>query len=465
MATIAKFLESGATLADFNDGTSADLLEYNPRSPVLLDSGRYDLVTPIQDAMTVAVRGTTRDAVANAASLLEEKCFNLNQNRSKYYEIAWRANNLTTQGNANLHAANLERLTPIYPDITNVYRQNVKVNLTRSPVWLGTFQSITLDAGTPVMDNDDTGYIILPVLLGDLPAFTKLTLSSTGGNTASVKRVLAGLKTFNAANFVHILQAESATTLDGALTNLSSTNYSPGGAGVTAKSWNPTSGNTSFRSLMRWDITTNLESYRDTFLLLLRVADLSPLQNYRFRGRGGDIVSGNYIAGAWGTAERIRTQVQIAAPTTEFTLLSLGLITLPRYSGRNMPRDGVFVEIYGEGLAASAGAVYLDNVFLIPVSMGTLAAEFDLSLSSRNAVLDSREGFNPAYLEAAGAFLAASASVPQGSGIFLYPRLDGQRVFFIVTRNEAEFFKHDRSNSLTLTASYQPRFCNMPGTN
>lgn len=466
MATIAKILQNGSDLVTFNDGSTADLLEYFPNRPALTGADTYDLVTPVRDVLRVSVRGSTRDAVANNASLIEEKCNRIGRALGTYYDFVWRANNLTTQGTAALYAATLTRRSIILPDSTNVYRQTVEVSLTRSPVWQGPLTAITLDAATPaVIDNDDSNYVVFPALLGDLPAPTKLVFYMSGGNSANAKRLLAGLKIWDAANFQHLLQFESATYLDAALTNLSSTNYSPGTAGVTAKAWEPTTGNTTWRALARWDFTTNLADRMGTFLTLLRLSDNAAAPNYRFKVRGGDIVNASYLPGPWATAEKIRTPVSTTGATTEFLLMSLGTLSLPRFRGRSNPRDGVYVELYGEAGAASAGAVYLDSLALVPVRDAARAAEFEVGINADGAVFDSREGLPQAYLENGGDYLTGAALLPQGGGIFLYPRIAGQRLYFYVTRGESEYFKHRRDVVFTVEASYCPRYVAMPGTN
>lgn len=467
MASVAQFNLNSSLVVDCNSATLS-LLEYNPKPPNKL-GGRYDLITPIADEFSIIAKATTLDGVANALGTLERYLFQASQNPANALTFLWKPDTLTNTATVNVHEGSLKRDGRTDKTDDGKYFQRAVVEIVRDPIWYGSLTSITFDASTPgTVDNDDTNYVVLPTLLGDLPAACRFIVQSTGGNTASAKRVLASLKANGTpAQFTQILQVENANYLDAALTNQSSTNYSPGSGGVTAKRY--AAANTTFKQLARWDITTNLASIQGTYLALLRVRENSTTANYRFRLRGGDIVGSQYLAGAWTTAQKIKCPIPNAADTTEWLLIPLGTITLPRASGRNLPNGGVFIDLWGDCLAA-VGSVDLDNLFLFPIGecgsgLGLVAADFDTTLANGRAAFDSRSGQPLAYLSDGTNYLASAASYPQGGPLYLLPQVALQRVYFLVTRDEAGYFKHDRTNVLSVTAHYVPRWAHMAGTN
>lgn len=465
MATTCKFQLNGSDVADCN-GATIMLLDYQPRLPRVLSAGRYDLVSRIDDEFAVVAKATTLDGVANALGALERYLFNASQNPAQYLEFLFKPDELTNTGKVNVYEGRVKREGRAEKTDDGKYAQRAVVEIVREPVWYGTWTSITFDASTPVtIDNDDTCYVVLPTIPGDLPALCQFIVQSSGGNTANAKRAFASLKSVGAANFSHILQLESADYLDSNFTDQSSTNFSPGGAGVTAKRY--PAPDTTFRQLARWNKTTNLTSWQGTFLALARFKENTTTQNFQLRLRAGDKVGSNYIPGAWGTQVKVRTP-NTTYGTTEIGLLPLGTVRTPRQAGRQMPKDGIYFDLWGEALAAS-GSLDLDNLFLFSIGecgpgLGALAAEFDLAFDVGRAAFDSRPGYGLAYLHDGTDFLAGAAGHPQGGALYLPPQVATQRVYFLVTRNEQGAFRHDRTNTLTVTGFYQPRWIGMPGT-
>jgi len=465
MASIAQFNQNGSLAVDCNTATLS-IVEYVPALPNKL-AGRYDLVTRITDSFRVVAKASTLDGVANALGTLERYLYNASLNPAAYLEFLWKADTLTNTGTANVYEGSLRREGRALKTDDGKFLQSAVVEIVRDPVWYGAWTSITFDASTPgTINNDDTCYVVLPTLPGDLPALCQFIVQSTGGNSANAQRALASLKSVGAANFSHILQVESADYLDASLTSQSSTNFSPGGGGVTAKRYTPP--DTSFRLLARWNKTANLASWQSTFLALSRYKENATVKNFQLRFRAGDIVSGNYVVSPWATADKVRLP-NTTYGTTEIGLLALGTVRTPRQAGRQVPVGGVFFELWGEGLSV-AGTLDLDNLFLFPIGecgpgLGALAAEFDLAFNVGRAAFDSRPGYGLAYLHDGTNYMSGAASHPQGGALYLPPQVATQRVYFLVMQNEAGFFRHDRTNTLGVTGFYKSRWVSMPGTN
>lgn len=468
MATVCKFQRNGSDVVDCNTSTLM-VSEYVPARPNISGGGRYDLVTRIKDEFSLVAKAATLDAVANALGTLERYLYEASLDPAKYLEFNWQPDTLTNAGKANVYDGVLKREGRAEKANDGYYVQRAIVEFVRDPVWYGTFTSITFDASTPgTTDNDDTCYVVLPTIPGDLPAFCRFMIASSGGNTASAQRALLALKANGTpANFSHILQVESATYLEATLTNQASTNYSPGTAGTTAKRY--AAADTDFKQIARWDITSNLDAWVGSYLALLRLRENTADPNYQWRMRAGDIVGSSYIPGPWGTASKIKTPVSNSGATTEWLLLPMGTLRAPRQMGRNTPKGGIYFDLWGEALSV-AGSNDLDNLFLFPVGecgpgLGLIAAEFDVAFDVGRAAFDSRPGMGLAYLHDGTDYLAAAAGHPQGGALYLMPQRSLQRVYALVTRNEAGYFKHDRTNTLSITGYYQPRWINMPGTN
>jgi|GEM_PF-4072725 len=467
MATTAQFQQNGSTVVDVNAGNFS-MLDYFPKPPNTLANGRPDLTTRVTEEVPFIVKASTLDLVSDYLGNLDRYLLNASLNPAQYLEFVWKPDTLTTAGRVTVYEGMVKREGRAEKTDDGQYVQRAVAQIVRDPVWFGALTSITFDASTPgTIDNDDTCYVVLPTLLGDLPAPCRFIVQSSGGNTASAKRALASLKANGTpAQFSHILQVESATYLDAGLTNQASTNFSPGTGGTTAKRY--AAANTNFIQLARWDITSNVLAWQGTYLALLRVRENSTTRNYRFMLRGGDIVGSQYIAGAWTTAQKVKTPTTNSGATTEWLLLPLGLVTAPRARGRDVPYGGIFFDLWGDCLAAT-GSVDLDNLFLFPVGecgsgLGLAAADFDVALSNGRAVFDSRAGMPPAYLSDGTNFLAGAANY-QGGALYVLPQVALQRVYFLVTRDETGYFQHDRTNTLSVTGWYQPRWSHMPGTN
>lgn len=467
MATVAKFQRNGSDVVNCN-GSTIMLAAYEPSAPNKLPDGRYDLVTRIADKFEIIVEATTLDAVANALGNLDRYLFEASLHPANYLEFVWQPDTLTNDAKVTVYEGGVRRTGR--PETTNEgkYHQRATVEFMRDPVWLGDWTAITFDAATPgTIDNDDTGYVVLPTLDGDLPAPCRFIIASSGGNTANAKRALASLSVEGGANFSHILQVEAADVLYGSLSDVSSTNYSPGSGGVTAKRYSAP--DTTFRQLALWEITANLDAWKATYLALLRAKENTTAANYQVRFRAGDIVGGEYVPGPWATATKIRTPLNTTTSGSEMLLLPLGIVRTPRAAGREMPSDGVYFELYGGGLSA-AGSLDLDNLFLFRIGecgagLGLIAAQFALAMDAGNFAFDSRPGYPQAYMHDGTDFLTGAASLAQGGPLYLMPQVAGQRVYFLVTRNESSAFKHDRANTLTITGHYQPRWVHMAGTN
>ncbi len=466
MATVAKLQENGSDVLDLNSGAFS-VAEFLPNVPGLRADGNYDLVSDIQDEMALMVKAATLDAVANALGELDRRVYGASLVPGRVTSLVWKADTLTNSGAAIVKQGEVRREGRAEKTHDGQYLQMATLRLLREPVWRGTWTQITLDPSSPSMDNDDTAYIVLPELDGDMPAPARFIAQSSGGSTASNKRALAALKANSAANFSHILQVESANFLNGALTNQAQTYFSPGGAGTTAKRW--TAADTNETQLGQWYFTSNLASWRGWYLPLLRLRENSASRNYRFRFRSGSIVNGVYVPGPWGTANYVRVPTTNSADTNEQLLIALGLVGVPApFSNRDMPKDGIYFELYGKADSVT-GSADLDNVFLMPVGecgsgFGLVAAEFDLAFSAGRPTFDSRADYPRAYLHDGTNFLVGAKRV-EGGGIFLMPQVAGQRVYFLVMRDEAGNYKHDRTNTLAVTAHYQPIWVHMPGTN
>lgn len=467
MATVAQFLLNGSLVVDVNSSTLT-IAQYAPARPNLLGSGRLDLVTRVKDEFELIAKAATLDALANALGTLERYLFQASQNPANVLSFVWQPDTLTNAATVNVYEGSLKRDDRAYKTHDGYYMQRAVVEFVRDPVWLGTWTSITFDAGTTpaTVDNDDTCYVVLPTLTGDLPAPCQFMVASSGGNTSSAKRALIALKARGTpANFSHILQVESADVLYGSLTNATGTKFSPGTAGTTAKRY--TGADTTWRQLAQWNKTSNVSSWVGSYLALLRVIENTTTRNFRLKLRGGDIVGSSYLPGPWATAEKVRTP-NTTVSGNEALLLDLGVVRVPRVAGRNYPYGGVFFDLWGDALAAS-GSLDLDALYLFPVGecgagLGNLAAEFDTDFSAGRFTFDSRPTYPLAYLHDGTNWLTGASNIPQGGALYLMPQTALQRVYFFATRNEAGYFKHDINNTFSVTGYYQPRWAHMAGT-
>ena len=464
-SSTCRILLDGVIQVDLDDQSRYFLEQgYLPAPAGLLENGLVDSITPVQEEIQVLVSGETRDEIIQNRARINH----LLRAASHYYYNR-RSGRPVVIETAAAGGTRLVRSLVAGGQCTSEvdiigktrrgrWLQPAKVRIVRDPIWSGDAEAITLSSSPS--NNGLLGYATLPLLHGDQPSQLKLRLVCSGAGASEAKRVYAWLRSNGTpANYTHILQAEDYSSKHATGANLADANLSSGnGVRFTATG-------TTENMLLRWETSTNVEDQFAVAMPILRYRDKSSAIGWKFRMLGGVKVGSTYVRGPY-TCNQTKTLFADASATTEIGILPLGILNTPAIGSADQGVGTLFYELYGEALVAG-NVCDIDFVELATYGEGSdgtglVVAEFDAALSTNRVYLDSRTGYDPAYISnTSDVKLTSSTDIPEGAQIFAWSQRAGQRIYFMVTRSITDFLKHDHTIGLSLVAEYVPRYADL----
>lgn len=468
--------QNGSTVIDigagFAGGNPYALVEYNPVTP-LSDgqTGEYDLVSDVLDTMVIAVSGTTPDNLANNLNALEQLLqeamyFNDDENYPKgVVELVFGLQGGSNTVRVRVCGGKVEAPKKFLgASILSNYIEEIPIKILRRPVWRGAQETLSLS--TSPSNNDANNYAALPSIKGNVPAIAIVRVTASGGNSANANRALLALRANRTpANFTHTLQAEGYTARDAAVANLVDGNFS-GGNG---QRYTPT--DTTFKMILRWEVTSNLDDQKGRFVPVAFVRDNSSLPNYLLAFRAGIKLSSGVFQfpPQYATLDKVKTR--FVGGTTEIGALELGQFTNPAYGGAKITPTAIVYELWAKALSTSGTSLDVDMLKLFPVGearsgRGIIAAEFPQGIGANRIYFDARDEYDIAYMtNGADALLCGASNVPDGSTLFIPAQQSGFRLYGLLTRDAASGAKYDRTTTLNMSIDVIPLYTKVRGTN
>ena len=480
MSHVLKFQQNGVDVIDigagFAGGNPYALVEYNPVTPTSdAQTGEYDLVSDVLDTMVISVSGTSPDNLVNNLNALEQllqeaQYYKEDENYPKgIVELVFALQGGTNTVRVQVCGGKVESSKKFLGASTlSNYIDEIPIRVLRRPAWRGTKETLALT--TSPSDNDANNFAALPSVKGSLPALAIVRVTASGGNSANANRVLLALRANRTpANFTHTLQAENYTARDTAVANLSDTNLSPGGAGVTGQRYTPT--DTTFKMILRWEVTANVDDQKGKFIPVAFVRDNSSVPNYLLQFRAGIKLSSGVFQfpPQYATFDKVKTK--FVNGTTEIGALELGQFTNPAYGGTKITPTAIVYELWAKALSTSSTSLDVDMVKFFPIGearkgRGMIAAEFPQGIGANRVYFDAQEEYDIAYMtNGSDALLCGANNVPDGAPMWIPAQQAGFRLYGLLTRDAANGAKYDRTTTLNMSIDVIPLYVKLRGTN
>lgn len=322
-------------------------------------------------------------------------------------------------------------------------------------------------SGSPFTLDNATGSATIASLRGDLPAPLKIKVR---GATTNQTQVIASLKARGTtSNFIHAFSLNTAagtgyTVAHNATftANLTDANL-VGGVGCRVTPTSALNSASEIAYLTRVTITSNVSDFHGTYRVLVRMRDnhASAVKAY-LRVRSGAVDSSGTVLGR-GDYGANATAAGTIGGTTALPLIDCGVIKIPfTDAGGAQAAYRPIIEIWGYTTDASLATFDLNTLFLCPCYEAaqsgyasiTLPAEMG-NAAAPDALLDANDRTSPAYLVDGSDVWLVNADTVTGQMLMAYPNTS--QILYVHTRR-LNNTTHPKSNSLTVTVSYTPRY-------
>ncbi len=457
-----KFTQGGGTLFDLTDLTKSGLLSWS------IDA--YPDGAFAKDTLTFHLRGTSIDNLFENLITLNRILLNAedNENRGKRGQaytpifLQFQEATATYLVQSEVFGDKLEKLSNLLDrDAIHANRiQNISFTVRRRGYFEET-AAVPL-AGSPftVSNNGALCNIASTDIRGDLPAPLKIVCRTAAANYT---QVMAALKADNTvANFVCKYEAEAYSARGAGVADLSDSNLSPGGAGVTGQRWTPA--NTNELSLVKFGFTNAVDQYGQ-FRLLVRCRDnAASTPNIKIRARvwRWDSASGLFLYGEWGDGQKF---LPVVGGTTILPIVDCGLLTAPISEIGSLGLSGsssMGFEVSGQAVS-TATTFDLDCCYTLTGyeggdESGFFSAAFPFALGTNavpDAVLDSNDRMPDASLIDGSGNAYTTRHDPSGKPIFVWP---GRAQKLVVMADIAANGTHQWNHNNTVTVTYTPRY-------
>lgn len=476
MQRALKFLVGGADQANYNDQGKYICGNWEPAPPKLLDSGEYDLASDVSEDVPGWIIGRDRDTLIENRNALDRLLIKAARVQADMFhdsacDVEMSDSGATYTVKAPLKGGSLTVASDLAVRKDGRLAQKATLKLVRGPVWEGPETTVT--PTFLVSNNGLLNLMVLPALLGDLPARCRLLLTASGGNSANIQAVIVGLRyDGNPNNFFSKLQVTMPSgwtitlgtdTLASADANFVTGNkyrYTPNGA------------RTGEQLMLRWECASanvaDLLSGPGGLLPIVRYRDNAAAVNFGLRMRCGVKAGSTYQYGAWSNPEPVADLFASSAATVELGSLLLGAVHVPGVGGDSQVPQIVVYELWVTATAVT-GSLDVDYIQLMPLGesgagRGLVSAEFPVGLGSNRLYLDSRLRRDLAYLTTTGDVkLCAASDLPDGGEIWLWPQKASQRLIVWAMRNRDNLLKHQGNTTLAATLTYVPRYIRARG--
>lgn len=452
MAFYLGLWENGAEILNVDSG-SYDVLEYNKATPPLGANGDYDLYNPIGETVRIQVNGTTRTLWENAVAIIE-RLLGQAARQERTLEIGTIPDKGTLRVFSRLWGGWVERAdTEAFVDNGGRVSGEIVVHWTRQPDWLAAEQAIALT--TNLTNNGLLNYIVLPALLGELPAPARLRLTGSGGNINTANVVLAAERTQHIpASFTHQFQASAYSARSAEVSDQVDATQ----IGGTIQKWVPT--DSSEKMLIQWSATgAAAAALEGQFLLLVKYRDRAAVPNYFLRARVGVEVGGVQQMGNYSGA-LVKTKSVDGSNVAETGMMDIGILQIPKASK-------IILELRGKAVAVT-NSIHIVFIALMPFGdplpgKGAEVATLAFPIAANRAYLSSYINDDASWLaDGSDVRLAGALGYPAGGDLLLPPQVAGNRIYlYVTTDGSAVFsasFRHDHTTLLSAAMFYRPRF-------
>lgn len=453
MAFALGLYEAGSQILNLDAGAYT-VLDYKKEIPRRTSEGTYDLYTKLEETVVMQVAASSRAGLDDAINQIEMRL-----GEAERYERVLEIGHTPDQGTLKVYARLWGGYIERDDSFTRVntagnWTEQISLHWMRQPDWEAAEIQVTLT--TDLGDNGANNFMVLPALLGQLPARCRLRVTGTGGNIANAKMVGAAVRTQHTpSSFTHLINASTYAARDASVTTLADGNA----LGGSVQKFVPT--NTNQISLLRFSFAgATALALEGAHLVCVKYRDRAGAPNFLLQARAGIELSGSQ---AWGTygASPLKTVTVDAANNAEMGWLDVGIINIPR-------ANGIVIELLGQALTV-ASELHINYLALYPFGdplpgKGAQVTTYPFGIGSNRAYLQSYVAEKSAWLaNGADTVLAEGIGFPDGGDILLPAGAAGNRIYVWLCKDRAGGLRHDHTISLDATLFYRPRFVSADG--